>query len=147
MSLLKCPECSEDVSEYADKCPNCGCPINIIKKYSDEKIKNIRNNLPKKCPICGIDTKTHINDQNECNVCGYIYDKTEEELKEYLNGIKPKTLSKPTPTISLPHCPYCCSTNIKKISGVSKAASVIGFGILSKKIGKQWYCNNCKSYF
>lgn len=31
MSLLKCPECNHDVSEYANACPNCGCPIDIIK--------------------------------------------------------------------------------------------------------------------
>lgn len=32
MSLLKCPECGEEVSEYADKCQKCGCPIGIIKQ-------------------------------------------------------------------------------------------------------------------
>lgn len=31
MALLKCPECNSDVSEYANACPNCGCPIDIIK--------------------------------------------------------------------------------------------------------------------
>lgn len=31
MALLKCSECETMVSEYADKCPNCGCPISIIK--------------------------------------------------------------------------------------------------------------------
>ncbi|MBC5688230.1 hypothetical protein H8S37_04710 [Mediterraneibacter sp. NSJ-55] len=48
---------------------------------------------------------------------------------------------------NLPKCPYCNSTNIKKISATNRAASIIGFGILSKKIGKQWHCNNCKSDF
>lgn len=32
MSLLKCPECGDQVSEYADKCQKCGCPIEIIKR-------------------------------------------------------------------------------------------------------------------
>lgn len=32
MSLLKCPECGENVSEYAEKCLKCGCPIEIIKQ-------------------------------------------------------------------------------------------------------------------
>ena len=45
------------------------------------------------------------------------------------------------------HCPYCNSTNVNKISGTKKAISIIGFGILSNKIGKQWHCNNCKSDF
>lgn len=30
MSILKCIECGHDVSSYAEKCPNCGCPVSII---------------------------------------------------------------------------------------------------------------------
>lgn len=44
-------------------------------------------------------------------------------------------------------CPYCNSTNIKKLSFTKKAISIGGLGILSNKIGKQWHCNNCKSDF
>lgn len=166
MSLLKCPECNSNVSEYAEACPNCGCPINIIK----EKQKN-PNHL-----------YTIINGK-ERDVTYYVnkikdgsYDKDIQSMQKFYNefrkefniqpfnfvkmvkesGTAPKEYTgeysvlrkQPVaPTINLPHCPYCRSTNIKKISGTSRAASVIGFGILSKKIGKQWYCNNCKSYF
>lgn len=45
------------------------------------------------------------------------------------------------------HCPYCSSTNVSRISTVKKSASILSFGILSNKIGKQWHCNNCKSDF
>lgn len=45
---------------------------------------------------------------------------------------------------SKPKCPMCGSTNISKISTFSRASSIVGFGILSKKIGKQWKCNNPK---
>lgn len=48
---------------------------------------------------------------------------------------------------SKPHCPYCNSTNLTKVSGTSRFASTLMFGIGSKKVGKQWKCNNCKSYF
>lgn len=44
-------------------------------------------------------------------------------------------------------CPYCHSKNTKKISGVSRVASVGFFGFASKKIGKQWHCNKCGSDF
>lgn len=27
MALIKCPECSKDVSDKAPACPNCGAPI------------------------------------------------------------------------------------------------------------------------
>lgn len=40
MALLKCFECNHDVSEYADKCPNCGCPVEIIKQHLDNSIED-----------------------------------------------------------------------------------------------------------
>lgn len=30
MSLIVCSECGNNVSEFADKCPHCGCPIDIV---------------------------------------------------------------------------------------------------------------------
>ena len=44
-------------------------------------------------------------------------------------------------------CPYCHSTNVKKISGTSKAASVALWGIFSQKVRKNFHCNNCNSDF
>ena len=44
-------------------------------------------------------------------------------------------------------CPYCQSTNTKKISGAARWLSVGMFGMGSKKIGKQWHCNKCGSDF
>jgi RNA polymerase subunit RPABC4/transcription elongation factor Spt4 len=34
MSLIKCPECYRDVSDRAEKCPQCGCPITEMKRES-----------------------------------------------------------------------------------------------------------------
>lgn len=50
--------------------------------------------------------------------------------------------SKPTIT-----CPYCQSTNTKKIGIVSRSTSFGLFGFGSSKVGKQWHCNSCKSDF
>mgnify|MGYP004458134033 CR=1 FL=1 len=47
----------------------------------------------------------------------------------------------------IPKCPYCQSTNLKKITGLDRFISVGLFGLASKKVGKQWHCNNCKSDF
>lgn len=41
------------------------------------------------------------------------------------------------------HCPTCNSTNVEKISTVSRAASIYAFGLYSGKIGKQFKCKNC----
>lgn len=45
------------------------------------------------------------------------------------------------------HCPYCDSTNIKKISGTERAASIALIGIFSNKINKSFKCNNCGGTF
>lgn len=44
---------------------------------------------------------------------------------------------------NVPHCPTCKSTNIAKISGTERAASIIGLGIFSKKINKSFKCKDC----
>lgn len=46
MSLIQCCECASKVSEYADKCPKCGCPVSVsLEKIAgaakDAKIKQI----------------------------------------------------------------------------------------------------------
>lgn len=42
-----------------------------------------------------------------------------------------------------PKCPTCQSTNIRKMSGVERGASIATFGLFSKKINKTFKCNNC----
>lgn len=75
-------------------------------------------------------------------VCDYIIDGTlppsdlSPQEQAYNNAIAQEWLNKPK-------CPTCNSTNIKKISGLSKAGSVAMFGIFSQKVKKQMHCNNC----
>ena len=45
--------------------------------------------------------------------------------------------------LNTPHCPTCGSTNIKKIGGIERGASIAAFGIFSKKINKTFKCGNC----
>lgn len=45
--------------------------------------------------------------------------------------------------LNKPHCPTCGSTNIKKIGGIERGASIAAFGIFSKKINKTFKCGNC----
>lgn len=55
---------------------------------------------------------------------------------------EPIFTSKPTIT-----CPYCQSTDTKKITTTGRIFSTGLFGIASSKVGKQWHCNKCKSDF
>ena len=145
MSLIKCPECGKMFSEFAISCPECGCPIEKIKEIS----KNIEDNisLPEKCPICGINTRDHIV-ENKCNVCGYDYTISEQELNVILeNGKRENSARQTTQTTqqssNIPKCPTCGSTNIKKISATSKVVGAGLFGLFSKTARSQFECKDC----
>ena len=61
---------------------------------------------------------------------------------------KPTIDLTPQPTTPTITCPYCKSTDCKKISGLSKAGSVALWGIFALgKTTKQWHCNKCGSDF
>lgn len=57
---------------------------------------------------------------------------------------KQKEISSNTHT---PQCPFCKSTNIRKIGSGERAVSIIGLGIFSKKINKSFKCNSCGGTF
>lgn len=89
------------------------------------------------CPRCG-NTKSYrrfLQDHTEfgeCVSCGKM--------------TYHKVLKNPYETVV--KCPYCNSTNTKKISNLSKAAGIATFGVFAiGKATKQWHCNNCKSDF
>ena len=65
------------------------------------------------------------------------YDSRIEEARKYM-----KSSSSFSAT-----CPYCKSSNTKKISAAGRMFSAGLFGFGSKKIGKQWHCNGCGSDF
>ena len=54
MALIKCPECGKDVSDRAESCPNCGCPVEssggkvrimlpVFRRYENQKVTIIYN--------------------------------------------------------------------------------------------------------
>lgn len=43
----------------------------------------------------------------------------------------------------VPKCPTCGSTNIRRMSGGERGASIWAFGIFSKKSNKTFKCENC----
>lgn len=159
MSLLICPECQKEVSEFAEKCISCGCPIEIIKKNQQKRLYTIINGDKKDVTyfvnkildnsyqqdVLNFNIKL-MNDLDvsmlgfvkavkECNGAPVEYnDKSIKQWKQKQQAIQ----------ASKPKCPMCGSTNISKIGSLNRAASIAGFGILSRKIGKQWQCNNPK---
>ena len=71
--------------------------------------------------------------------------KSTPEWEEYCqNLVNEKASKNQPPTIT---CPYCQSTDTKKISVISRSMSFGFFGFGSSKVGKQWHCGKCGSDF
>lgn len=167
MSLLKCPECGDQVSEYADKCQKCGCPIEIIKRKQPKieghiytKINGLEYDVTKVVKLlliyykkddlnCIEKKEAYEIIRKEFHITPHNFEKAFDEETMTVAEINCDPIRQSTKQQSSAQvtCPYCHSTNTKKISTTGRVASVLSFGLLSKKVGKQWYCNDCKSYF
>lgn len=156
MSLIKCIECGKEISEYADKCPNCGCPVEISKH--DRYTVTLTNGGKSKIKVISklrellkLDLAQAKDIVDNCKIIKSNISLQEAEYikkeVEALGGqveITPYTKAQDTQiNMSLPKCPTCHSTNIKKIGAGERVASVVGLGLLSKKINKTWKCCNC----
>ena len=100
-----------------------------------------------KCSKCGNDKYKTIENQGGvfliCQNCGYV-DEIISRKPQDINNIKVK--QQPIKT-NLPHCPYCNSTNLKRISTTTKVINVAMFGLLGNKRKYQWHCNSCNTDF
>lgn len=126
--LIKCIECGKEISDKSKSCPHCGCPtiVSIRELEKESQIAENQDKLFYKCPLCKKEFKEGV---LRCDVC------------KYTSIILPVHNTK---ELNIPKCPTCGSTNIRRISGSKKAASIIGFGILSSNLGKTYECLNCK---
>ena len=90
-----------------------------------------------------------ITSQNNTITCSNCGEKCNIGLIEYKKNvtIKQSRTNHPNMQYNQTHCIYCNSTDVRKISNLSKAGSVALFGIFSQKVKKQWHCNNCGSDF
>lgn len=157
--LIKCPECGREVSDKSQICIHCGyplqqttgsniCKINgveydlseiykrIIKHKQSGGINDIYNNSVYKAIFNDMFKLTHL--KRSAYLCDMIYN--DEKVPEIFSG---ETIEPPSKL----RCPYCKSTNVKKIGTGGRLLSTATFGIAGSKMGKQWHCNNCKSDF
>ena len=111
-----------------------------------------------RCAKCNFDKDFLSNQQinTKCKMCGS--EMTLDYSRDYnpkngLKAIKENNIKnnfnteffRPTkPTIE---CPYCHSTNTKKITTTAKAVNTALFGIFGQKRKYQWHCNSCGSDF
>lgn len=155
------------MSKYVKYCP--GCAINndmptakyhvpgYIDYYEDEKLTI--------CPRCGSEFKqlnmlsddysilTRIStDPKFMESMVQLYDSDiveyESLMSQFRTQVEHQKQQKESQRSDKPQCPYCHSSNVKKITTTSKAVHTALFGIFSlSRNSKQWHCNNCNSDF
>ena len=111
-------------------CAKCGHFVGSVP-YPVARIKDyllIDSRISDKCDYCGNELKNHIISKRPESWVDPR--KRDMWVKDYEN---------------IPKCPTCSSTKIRKISATSKAASVAMWGVLSRKVHKQWHCDTCGS--
>ena len=128
----------ENIDEL-DECPECLCPLN----------KENISTIPDGGWIKAVST-----DENFMKAMTELYENDPIEYQLKISQFKANLQQQESSTKKVeednntPHCPYCNSTNIKKITTGSKVAHTALFGIFSiSRNSKQWHCNNCKSDF
>ena len=146
--LINCPECNKEVSNQAESCPNCGFNIRSLRQgvYCPSCLYSCSKTDIDTCPYCNIKFKDSVygtfNDV-------FKYGENHPELKqspEFSQEAYNKRINYvPLDYISVnsPKCPTCQSTNIRKMGGIERGASIYAFGIFSKKINKTFKCQNC----
>lgn len=142
-----CPNCKMNFSESFEECPCCEGQLTIqdlnaseimepdILKMTDEelllKYKDYLESIRQQG--CEITDKEFVNGLREGKKDTYRNNNT-TILEEQWH-----------PTIT---CPYCKSTDCKKITNTSKAVHTAIFGIFSLgRNSKNYHCNSCKSDF
>lgn len=143
-----CPKCRHNFSDAFDECVYCGSELKNgtieiedvqtekpIFEMSDEEILDKYSDYKKR-----IEEQTGRKMSNSEFLLGI-----REARRDRSNYQADRYKSISESIANAPKCPTCQSTDILKISGLSKVVSVAVWGIFSQKVHKQWHCNNCGS--
>ena len=147
MALYFCEQCKKDKfpprcpgfwdlrnDKTFTKCPQCGCNLKSINTYIDNDDLIVMHEISTEKSF--IDAMIELKDKDPIEYQSRMaqFRNQSTQQNQVIRGQS-----------NTPKCPTCSSTNIKKISGLSKAGSVAMWGIFSRKIHKQWHCNSCGS--
>lgn len=151
MALVVCPECGKEISDKANMCIHCGCPMDYILETQNDKkgvIDRNKENLPAPKSVC-INCGSFL-ESNEtiCHNCGYntVTGELNEHsicLEKEANMRREFQCSKKGKNINLNNvlfCPRCGSTAITTGSrGYSLITGFIGSGKTVNRCGKCGY--------
>lgn len=157
----KCPACGTQNWKHDDSgdisCSKCGYVAAI--KYETQDTKKITLTIPEMVKELekisffnkfGLKQTPEVVDyvkeyfQCSANIANSVLKTYREQYYNiYEHNYITKAESKATTILNQPKCPTCQSTNIRKIGTIEGAVSILGLGLLSRKINKTWKCNNC----
>lgn len=142
-----CPKCAMIYGGYGDddtntkplniKCRFCNCAL-ICTDYTSEFLMEKAHKEYNLGIIIDV-AKEYGNNQFSEEAYQHRLDVIKKENAEIDRSLKQRTHS----YSSIPHCPTCNSTNIKRISTASKAVGVGLFGLFSKTARSQFECKDC----
>lgn len=149
--LIECPECKKEISDKSSVCIHCGypiqnvesniCLINSVSYDLSNELKMVLENEPKTKIIVNLRNKYGMSLQDAVTMYDIL-----NNTKKIPNEFSCETVQQQLEKVKLsniPHCPTCNSTNIEKIGGIERGASVAMWGIFSKKINKSFKCKSC----
>lgn len=145
MALIQCTECGHTVSDRAEICPGCGCPVKLIleeqqklaqeeislKQKTEESKKQIESIHQIQCPSCGEMTSSR---KIKCEHCGEnialgLFNTDQSSEPTY---ITPQPRIKKTPSIC---CPRCGSTDFDLAQGGFSIGKAVVGGLLLGQVG------------
>lgn len=134
-----CEICGNTVFNNQNICPKC--KNYIVPKESLYDSEYYRNKSMQMVGNYSYAKQILIDEEVSKNPRFNPNNKEQNALNEYNKRIE--NIFKPKANPNVPKCPTCGSTNIKKISSVSKAAHGLAFGLFSKTARSQFECLNC----
>lgn len=144
-----CSSCGLCTASPNNKCPSCNnnlTPVGFIDGRKLAKMSPKQRALWVENKI-GHSIPQNLSDKREVYCQDIIMKHKQKNAEEQKLSSEESFQQFQYNQIHAPKCPYCQSINLSKIGIVNRAVSVGTFGLASKKIGKQWHCNNCNSDF
>lgn len=133
--LYYCEKCGGTGVLDFDVCVQCGSH-NSYKSVPDEYVDDYAIKDDLKAEFIENIVKSSPNFEQECWDRREAFKEIQKHNDELLENDKVKQAN-------IPKCPTCGSTDIKKISVMSKAVGATMFGLFSKTARSQFKCKNC----
>lgn len=156
MKLFYCPVCGKESIIRAYQCKRCNSNIQFVEEkydvsYYEEQSINKCGNTSLSYDILR-DTEISCNPYFNPELSKKLFmvekerRKAEQEEREIKSLIQ-QNLSREAERRGDPKCPICGSYDIKRISGLRRAAHAYAFGLFSNTAKSQFECLHCKYKF